>query len=96
MVVFLAEYLDSLVFEGREIIDRFASGFHFQIYCWGGLRISFASGKRLPASLSLSNDSDMGERRVGGGGGGGLNHPLQFTNVEADMAITAVYFRACL
>ena len=33
---------------------------------WGGLRISFASGKRLPSSLSLSNDSDMG----GGGGRG--------------------------
>ena len=27
---------------------------------WGGLRISFASGKRLPASLSLSKDSEMG------------------------------------
>ena len=40
---------------------------------WGGLRISFASGKRLPSSLSLSNDSDMGgggrgERGRGGGG----------------------------
>ena len=32
---------------------------------WGGLRISFASGKRLPSSLSLSNDSDM----AGAGGG---------------------------
>ena len=38
---------------------------------WGVLRISFASEKRLPASLSLSNDSDMGGRvEVGGGGGG--------------------------
>ena len=40
---------------------------------WGGLRISFASGKRLPSSLSLSNDSDMGGGRRGerGSGGGG-------------------------
>ena len=53
---------------------------------WGGLRISFASGKRLPASLSLSKDSEMG--------GGGLKNPLQFAN--ADMAITAIHFRACL
>ena len=37
---------------------------------WGGLRISFASGKRLPASLSLSNDSEMGGRGEVGGGGG--------------------------
>ena len=55
---------------------------------WGGLRISFASGKRLPSSLSLSNDSDMG--------GGGLKNPLQFANVEVDMALTAIHFRACL
>ena len=54
---------------------------------WGGLRISFASGKRLPSSLSLSNDSDMG---------GGLKNPLQFANVEVDMALTAIHFRACL
>ena len=37
---------------------------------WGGLRISVASGKRFPASLSLSNDSDKGERERGGRGGG--------------------------
>ena len=41
---------------------------------WGGLRISFASGKRLPSSLSLSNDSDMGGGEEGGEGkwGGGV------------------------
>ena len=61
---------------------------------WGGLRISFASGKRLPASLSLSNDSDMGGR--GEVGGGGVKNPLQFANAEVDMAITAIHFRACL
>ena len=54
------------MFEGREIIDRLASGFHFQIYL-GELRISFALGKHPPASLSFSNDSDMG---VEGGVGG--------------------------
>ena len=59
---------------------------------WVGLRISFASRKRLPASLSLSNDSDM----EGEGKGGELKNPLQFSNVEADMAITAIHFRACL
>ena len=36
---------------------------------WGGLRICFASGKRLPASLSLSNDSDMGGEGKWGRGG---------------------------
>ena len=54
----LQSYLDSLAFEGREIIDRLASGFHFQIYL-GRVEL----GKRLPASLSLSNDSDMGGGR---------------------------------
>lgn len=49
-------------------------------------------GKRLPASLSLSNDSDMG----GGSWGGGVNNPLQCTNVEANIAIIAIHFRACL
>ena len=39
---------------------------------WGGLRISFASGKRLPSSLSLSNDSDMGGGRGRGEVGGGV------------------------
>ena len=62
---------------------------------WGGLRISVASGKRFPASLSLSNDSDKGERGRGGRGGR-LKNLLQFTNVEADMAISAFHFRACL
>ena len=63
---------------------------------WGGLRISFASGKRLPSSLSLSNDSDMGGGRGERGSGGGLKNPLQFANVEVDMALTAIHFRACL
>ena len=64
---------------------------------WGGLRISFASGKRLPSSLSLSNDSDMGGGEGGEGKwGGGLKNPLQFANVEVDMALTAIHFRACL
>ena len=35
-----------------------------------------------------------GER--GSGGGGVLKNPLQFTNVEAKMVITAIHFRACL
>ena len=63
---------------------------------WGGLRISFASGKRLPSSLSLSNDSDMGGEGGEGKWGGGLKNPLQFANVEVDMALTAIHFRACL
>ena len=42
----------------KYIVDRLASTFHFHI--WGGLRTRFAQEKRLPALLSLSNDTDMG------------------------------------
>ena len=87
---FFAEYLD----EGREIIDRLATGFHFQIYL-GRVEDQCCSGKRFPASLSLSNDSEKGGEGKRGQGGR-LKNLLQFTNVEADMAISAFHFRACL
>lgn len=63
-IVFLCRVSRFVSIWGQGIYTRSLPAFTFKS-TWGGLRVSFALGKRLPASLSLSNDSNMG----GGGGG---------------------------
>ena len=51
---FFAEHPDSLVFEGREFINRLASGFHFQI-CLGRVEGQFCL-RKTPSGFTFTSE----------------------------------------